>query len=152
MFLKFQESFSEFDRQKFILWMVPTKFSAQKMKPDPHKDISQVKFWWKGCKRRELEHFPGGTMDKNPPANAGDAGVSPSLGRFHMPRATKPRHHNYWACVSQLHSPLALMLTLTTEPASLEPVLHNKRSASHSVQLEKALGQRRRSSATKDSK
>ena len=86
----------------------------------------------KRVQRRDLEHFPGGTMVKNPPANAGDTGLSPSLGRFHMPRATKPRHHNYWACVLQLHSPLALLLTPTTEPTSLEPVLHNKRSASRS--------------------
>ena len=108
--------------------MVPTKFSAQKMTIDPHKDISRMKFWWKGWKRRELEHFPGGTMDKNPPANAGDTGLSPGLGRFHMPRATKPRHHNSWACVSQLHSPLALLHTPATAPASLEPVLQIKRS------------------------
>ena len=29
--------------------------------------------------------FPGGTVVKSPPANAGDTGLSPSLGRFHMP-------------------------------------------------------------------
>ena len=28
--------------------------------------------------------FPGGTVDKNPPANAGDTGSIPGLGRFHM--------------------------------------------------------------------
>ena len=28
--------------------------------------------------------FPGGTVVKNPPANAGDMGSSPGLGRFHM--------------------------------------------------------------------
>ena len=31
--------------------------------------------------------FPGGTVDKNPPANAGDTGSSPGPGRFHMPRS-----------------------------------------------------------------
>ena len=30
---------------------------------------------------------PGGTAVKNPPANAGDMGSSPGLGRFHMPRS-----------------------------------------------------------------
>ena len=29
--------------------------------------------------------FSGGTMDKNPPANAGDMGLHPGPGRFHMP-------------------------------------------------------------------
>ena len=28
--------------------------------------------------------FPGGTVFKNPPANAGDTGSSPGLGRSHM--------------------------------------------------------------------
>ena len=31
--------------------------------------------------------FPGGTVDKNPPANAGDMGSSPGLGRSHMPQS-----------------------------------------------------------------
>ena len=29
--------------------------------------------------------FPGGTVVKNSPANAGDMGLSPGLGRSHMP-------------------------------------------------------------------
>ena len=29
--------------------------------------------------------FPGGVVVKNPPANAGDTGLSPSPGRSHMP-------------------------------------------------------------------
>ena len=31
--------------------------------------------------------FPGGTVVKNPPANAGDTGSCPGLGRSHMPRS-----------------------------------------------------------------
>ena len=31
--------------------------------------------------------FPGGTVVKNLPANAGDAGSSPGLGRSHMPQS-----------------------------------------------------------------
>ena len=30
--------------------------------------------------------FPGGTVVKNLPANAGDTGSSPGPGRYHMPR------------------------------------------------------------------
>ena len=29
--------------------------------------------------------FLGCTVDKNPPANAGDTGLIPGLGKFHMP-------------------------------------------------------------------
>ena len=29
--------------------------------------------------------FPGGTVDKNPSASAGDMGLTPGLGRFYMP-------------------------------------------------------------------
>ena len=34
--------------------------------------------------------FPGGTVDKTLPANAGDTGSSPSPGRFHVPQMLKP--------------------------------------------------------------
>ena len=35
----------------------------------------------------ERKDFPGGTVVKNPPANAGDTGSSPGPGRSHMPRS-----------------------------------------------------------------
>ena len=31
--------------------------------------------------------FPGGAVVKNPPANAGDMGLLPGLGRSHMPQS-----------------------------------------------------------------
>ena len=31
--------------------------------------------------------FPSGTMEKNPPANAGDTGSIPGPGRFHVPQS-----------------------------------------------------------------
>ena len=44
----------------------------------------------KETKRREKKKdseldFPGGAVDKNPPANSRDTGSIPDLGRFHMP-------------------------------------------------------------------
>ena len=33
-----------------------------------------------------MSDFPGGTMDKNPPANAGDTSSIPGPGTFHMPQ------------------------------------------------------------------
>ena len=35
----------------------------------------------------DAQGFLGGTVVKNPPANAGDTGSSPGLGRSHMPRS-----------------------------------------------------------------
>ena len=36
---------------------------------------------------KTLQGFPGGTVVKNPPANAGNTGLSPGPGRSHMPRS-----------------------------------------------------------------
>ena len=36
-------------------------------------------------KNKKGQGFPGGTVVKNPPANAGDTGSSPGPGRSHMP-------------------------------------------------------------------
>ena len=36
---------------------------------------------------REVGGFPGGAVVKNLPANAGDTGLSPGLGRSHIPRS-----------------------------------------------------------------
>ena len=38
-------------------------------------------------KKTHSEGFPGGTVVKNPPANAGDTGSIPGPGRSHMPRS-----------------------------------------------------------------
>ena len=38
-------------------------------------------------KNVEIRGFPGGAVVKNPPANAGDTGLSPGPGRSHMPRS-----------------------------------------------------------------
>ena len=36
------------------------------------------------CLKHQLWGFPGGSVVKNPPANAGDVGLIPGLGRSHM--------------------------------------------------------------------
>ena len=60
--------------------------------------------------KQGMQDFRGGTVVKNPPANAGDMGSSPGPGRSHMPQSNYAR---------------APQLLKTT---CLEPVLHNKRS------------------------
>ena len=44
-------------------------------------DVSQ------NIKNRTTRDFPGGTVVKNPPANAGDLGSSPFPGRSHLPQS-----------------------------------------------------------------
>ena len=65
-------------------------------------------------RNRGGEGFPGGAVVKNPPANAGDMGSSPGLGRSHMPRSS-------WARAPQLLS----LCSRAREPQLLKPVCHN---------------------------
>ena len=51
-----------------------------------------------------LPDFPGGTVEKNPPANAGDMGSIPGWGRFPMPQGSQ-------APAPQLPEPHALRST-----------------------------------------
>ena len=37
--------------------------------------------------KKYMQGFPGGTVVGNPPADAGDLGLSPGPGRSHMPRS-----------------------------------------------------------------
>ena len=38
-------------------------------------------------KKEQKEDLPSGPAVKNPPANAGDTGMAPGLGRSHMPQS-----------------------------------------------------------------
>ena len=82
--------------------------------------------------------FPGGAVVENLPANAGDTGSSPGLGRSHMPR-------NNWARVPQLLSLCVWSLCSATREAT---IMRGPRTAMksgpHLPQLEKALAQKRR--------
>ena len=46
--------------------------------------ISDVDKWSSGSYKANILDFPGGTVDKNPPANAGDTGSIPGPGRPHI--------------------------------------------------------------------
>ena len=61
-------------------------------------------------------------MVKNPPANAGDKGLIPGLGRPHVHRATEPMPHNYCACALEPGN------CNYGSPCVLGPVHSNKRS------------------------
>ena len=51
------------------------------------KESYQTKKYYqiKSKLRRIIQGFPGGAVVENLPANAGDTGSSPGLGRSHMP-------------------------------------------------------------------
>ena len=44
-----------------------------------------------GFTEEEIEDFPGGAVDENPPTNAGDMGLILGLGRFHVLRSNSAR-------------------------------------------------------------
>ena len=82
--------------------------------------------------------FPGGAVVESLPANAGDAGSSPGLGRSHMPQSN-------WAREPQLLSLRVWSLcSATTEAAMVGGPRTAMKSGPRLPQLEKALAQRRR--------
>ena len=88
--------------------------------------------------------FPGGATVENPPANAGDTGSSPGLGRSHMPRSN-------WAREPQLLSLRIRSLCSTTrEAAIVRGPRTTMKSGPRSPQLEKALAQKRRPNTAKN--
>ena len=88
--------------------------------------------------KNKIKGFPGGAVVENLPANAGDMGSSPGLGRSHMPRSN-------WAREPQSLSLRVWSLCSTTREAAMvrDPRTAMK-SGPHLPQLEKALAQKRR--------
>ena len=91
-----------------------------------------------------LSGFPGGTVVENLPANAGDTGSSPGLGRSHMPWSN-------WAHEPQLLSLHVWSLcSATREAVIVRGPRTAMKSGPHSPQLEKALAHKRRSNTAKN--
>ena len=93
------------------------------------------------CKDMKERGFPGGAVVENLPANAGDTGSSPGLGRSHMPRSNSARE-------PQLLSLRVWSLCSATREAA---IVRGPRTVMKSgpllPQLEKALAQKRRPNA-----
>ena len=86
--------------------------------------------------KREGKGFPGGAVVETLPANAGDTGSSPGLGRSHMPRGS-------WAREPQLLSLRVWSLCSATREAAIVGGPHTAmKSGPRSPQLEKALTQK----------
>ena len=83
-----------------------------------------------------MSGFPGGAVVENLPANAGDMGLSPRLGRSHMP-------WNNWAREPQLLSLRVWSLCpATREAATVRGPRTAMKSGPRLPQLEKALAQK----------
>ena len=99
---------------------------------------SQVRGTNANKKNSDIRGFPGGAAVENLPANAGDTGSSPGLGRSHMPRSS-------WAREPQLLSLRVWSLCSATREAA---IVRGPRTAMNSgprlPQLEKALAQKGR--------
>ena len=103
--------------------------------------------------------FPGGTVGKNPSANAGDMGLISDPGRLHMTQATKDSAPQPLEppCSRAFKPQLMTPCVTATEPCVpmlcnkknhyVKPVQHNK--TPHSLQLEKTCMQQQRPRATK---
>ena len=88
--------------------------------------------------QNNMKGFPGGAVVENLPANAGDTGSSPGLGRSHMPRSN-------WAREPHLLSLRVWSLcSATREAAIVRGQRTAMKSGPHLLQLEKALAQKRR--------
>ena len=101
---------------------------------------------WKFLKKLKIKltSFPGGAVVESLPANAGDTGSSPGLGRSHMPRSNQ-------ACEPQLLSLSVWSLcSATREAAIVRGPRTTMKSGPHSPQLEKALTKKRRPNTAKN--
>ena len=90
--------------------------------------------------------FPGGAVVENLPASAGDTGSSPGLGRSYMPQSNWAREPPLLSlCVWSLCS-------ATREAAIVRGPRTAMKSGPHSLQLEKALAQKRRPNTARNNK
>ena len=109
------------------------------MQPHIHRDASSQRALSKqlgNLTKKQHGGFPGGAVVENLPANAGDAGSSPGLGRSHMPRSN-------WAREPQLLSLRVWSLCSTTgEAATVRGPRTAMKSGPRLPQLEKALAQK----------
>ena len=94
--------------------------------------------------KTEAGGFPGGAVVESLPADAGDTGSIPGLGRFHMARSN-------WACEPQMLGLRVWSLcSVMGEAATVRGPRTAMRSGPHLPQLEKALAQKRRPSTAKN--
>ena len=106
---------------------------------EPQRILTRKKWLDQDCVLRNTSRgFPGGAVVENLPANAGDTGSSPGLGRSHMPRSNQAHE-------SQLLSLSVWSLcSATREAATVRGPGTAMKSGPRLPQLEKPLAQKRR--------
>ena len=104
----------------------------------------QILWIWTLALRSKPGGFPGGAVVENPPANAGDTGSSPGLGRSHIPRSNRAREPQL------LSLSVWSLCSATREAAIVTGPRTAMKSGPHSLQLEKALTQKRRPDTAKN--
>ena len=102
--------------------------------------IFLVAQWLRIC----LPGFPGGAVVESLPANAGDTGSSPGLGRSHMPRSNKVREPQL------LSLRVWSLCSATREAATVRGPRTAMKSGPRSPQLEKACAQKLRPNTAKN--
>ena len=75
-------------------WLGLCAFTAQALVRELRSHMPYGAAKKKKKRKKKRGPSPVAPVVKNPPANSGDTGLSPGLGRSHMPR-TKPVHYNY---------------------------------------------------------
>ena len=73
----------------------------------------------RGARKVPKGGFPGGAVVKNPPANAGDMGLSPGPGRSHMLWSNWARAPQLLSLRSRAREPQLLSLSATTTEAHM---------------------------------
>ena len=112
-----------------------------KRRDEPHPLWDENK---SSVENREIGGFPSGTVVQNLPASAGDTSSSPGLGRSHMPQSN-------WAREPHLLSLRVWSLcSATREAATVRGPRTAMKSGPRSLQLEKALAQKRRPNTAKN--
>ena len=95
-------------------------------------------------KNEGIGGFPGGAVVENLPANAGDTGSSPGLGRSHMPQSGQAREPQL------LSLRVWSLCPATGEAMTVRGPCTAMKSGPRLPQLEKALAQKRRPNTAKN--
>ena len=95
----------------------------------------------------KFQGFSGGSVAKKPPANGGDMGSIPDLGRSHMPQSNHTCSCNHWACALERSygSPCSLGSTPCNKRRHRTRPRRHEEEQPCSQQLEKAHSQQRSS-------
>ena len=128
--------------KKVYGWQISTWKDAQKAKisrnTERNRRICYHSWRLQHPYQKWVQGFPGGAVVENLPANAGDTGSSPGLGRSHMPWSDQAREPQL------LSLRVWSLCSATREAATVRGPRTAMKSGPRLPKLEKALAQKRR--------